>query len=1089
MKYTTRILIPLLLLALVIPAYAESPEGEKKSASELRKEAADDQWDFISINNCLMWLSNNGRMAHNPGTSASGFEWPTGSAKYVIFTDGIVWGGLVEGEVRVGGATYNAGLQAGPILADGTASDPSDPRNRIYKIRKVGEDDFYNLGEQMQVQMRQDYEEWPVDHGAPWVDKDGDGIYSPDFQEFLEVGYDSCTTDTPMLPGDETIWFVSNDLNPAKALNLYGSPFIGLELHTLVWAYQRTGPLANIVFTKYTVINKGINDLQEAYFSKWSDPDLGDAFDDFVGIDTTLSLGYVYNGLSSDEVYGIPPAAGYDFFQGPLVESAGDSAVYNFGIRAGYRNLPVSTFAFYINGSSIYRDPTLRQPIGSQMMYFYQLGRLWNGGRYIDPTTGNEVTVALAGDPLTGDGWVDGIINSPGDRRFLMTAGPFTLAVGDTQEVVVSSIVGLGSDRLNSIKVLKFFDRFAQLAFDNNFDLPKAPPSPNINVSLLPKRIILNWGDPAQVQRTEGHFDRGFRFQGYNVYQFPTRSSTLDDGIRLATYDIEDGVTVIFDEVIDDESGLILEMPQQLGNDGGVIRMYDVTTDILTDRPLVNNQPYYFAVTSYAFNEDPDASPRQLESSPKIIEVRPQTTDPGVRFGEQVDEHIPVNHTTGVSAGFVDVVVVDPLEMTGDTYEVTFKSTGEVESAYDHSLNGIIDETLTLQNYAAWTLRNITKNQVVINGSESMEGLEKEFYLVDGFKIGVSGTGHYRQFNRDGFDPNAPHENHDEILRIEWSGGPEVFEPHEGDREGRGGYSWQMGYTSSVIAGPGSFGSSIKGYEVKKVVEIRFDTENPSKGYMYKRGHRPNYGFIGYFDSPIQVWDVTDVNPENHTQLQYAWVEQANLGGNNETYTPTNDVAHREQLFILDMPYSDTPNPVFADSDFSLSTRGSEMPVIYWGWYLLKQQYIGVERPWRNGSKYRITPKTPFSSEDKYVFTTMPPSYDKEQAVADIINISVFPNPYYGANKREQNKYQRFVTFNHLPPRAKFKIYTVSGILVASFEKPDDGTQYATWNLQNDNSLPVSSGLYYIHIEMPDLGVERILKLAVVTETQFLDRI
>jgi hypothetical protein len=52
-----------------------------------------------------------------------------------------------------------------------------------------------------------------------------------------------------------------------------------------------------------------------------------------------------------------------------------------------------------------------------------------------------------------------------------MTAGPFTLAVGDTQEVVVSTIVAQGSDRLSSIKVLKFYDKFAQLAFDNNFSI------------------------------------------------------------------------------------------------------------------------------------------------------------------------------------------------------------------------------------------------------------------------------------------------------------------------------------------------------------------------------------------------------------------------------------------------------------------------------------------------------------------------------------------------------------------------------------------------------------------------------------------
>ena len=113
----------------------------------------------------------------------------------------------------------------------------------------------------------------------------------------------------------------------------------------------------------------------------------------------------------------------------------------------------------------------------------------------------------------------------------------------------------------------------------------------------------------------------------------------------------------------------------------------------------------------------------------------------------------------------------------------------------------------------------------------------------------------------DGYDPGEPKENHDEILLIEWEGGPEVFEAHESTK-GEGGYSWQMGYTTSALASrPGQWGSTIRGHEVKKVVEIRFDTSNWSKGYLFLRGGRPNYGYIGYYDSPISVWDVTDPDP------------------------------------------------------------------------------------------------------------------------------------------------------------------------------------------------------------------------------------
>jgi hypothetical protein len=43
------------------------------------------------------------------------------------------------------------------------------------------------------------------------------------------------------------------------------------------------------------------------------------------------------------------------------------------------------------------------------------------------------------------------------------------------------------------------------------------------------------------------------------------------------------------------------------------------------------------------------------------------------------------------------------------------------------------------------------------------------------------------------------------------------------------------------------------------------------------------------------------------------------------------------------------------------------------------------------------------------------------------------------------------------------------------------------WNLQNTNGLPVASGVYIAHINMPDLGVQKTLKLIIVQEQQFLE--
>ena len=53
-----------------------------------------------------------------------------------------------------------------------------------------------------------------------------------------------------------------------------------------------------------------------------------------------------------------------------------------------------------------------------------------------------------------------------------MNTGPFQMVVGDTQDVVLGLIGGMGGDNLSSITVLKYNDIFAQFAYDNNFSLP-----------------------------------------------------------------------------------------------------------------------------------------------------------------------------------------------------------------------------------------------------------------------------------------------------------------------------------------------------------------------------------------------------------------------------------------------------------------------------------------------------------------------------------------------------------------------------------------------------------------------------------------
>jgi hypothetical protein len=74
-------------------------------------------------------------------------------------------------------------------------------------------------------------------------------------------------------------------------------------------------------------------------------------------------------------------------------------------------------------------------------------------------------------------------------------------------------------------------------------------------------------------------------------------------------------VTVIVDRTIDPKTGVLLTMiPVQTGSDAGIKRFIALKTDYVRQRPLVNGQTYYYAVTAYAFNPDPTSPFRALES-------------------------------------------------------------------------------------------------------------------------------------------------------------------------------------------------------------------------------------------------------------------------------------------------------------------------------------------------------------------------------------------------------------------------------------------------------------------------------------------
>jgi hypothetical protein len=88
--------------------------------------------------------------------------------------------------------------------------------------------------------------------------------------------------------------------------------------------------------------------------------------------------------------------------------------------------------------------------------------------------------------------------------------------------------------------------------------------------------------------------------------------------------------------------------------------------------------------------------------------------------------------------------------------------------------------------------------------------------------------------------------------------------------------------------------------------------------------------------------------------------------------------------------------------------------------------------------------------------------------------INVVPNPYYAYSNYEANRLDNLIKIVNLPDQCTIKIYTVNGILVRTFNK-DNNITHVEWNLKNFKNIPISSGLYLIHVDVPNVG-ERVLK-------------
>ncbi|MCK9210145.1 MAG: T9SS type A sorting domain-containing protein [Ignavibacteriaceae bacterium] len=1047
--------------------------GEKNNdgKKQLSKTNTNDDHKYIAINQIFMWVSNNGDGSHDPRTDQGGFYWPGGVNATIsaIFQDGLLWGAKVGRETRVNGSAYRHGLQAGKILPNGEATNPNDGKYRVYKIRKGWEGlppgptrDAYE----------KDFNEWPVDDGAPYVlDKDGNKV--------------------PEFVGDEVLWCVSNDLDQTRSTYTYGTLPMGLEQQMTVFGFNRTGDLGDMVFKKYTVINKGNLTLRDVVLTYWSDTDLGEAGDDYTGCDTILKLGYTYNGDNNDEdKYGVaPPAIGYVFFQGPIIEGeATDSAKFLTKWRHGYKNLPMTGFTFFINADPTgqFLDPDQGVAAGSIQFYNYMTGKSKTGVQFVDPHTNVATNVILAGDPVAGTGWYEGPVgwpggnHDPGDRRHLMSSGPFTMAPGDTQEVVVGIVIARGSSNLNSITELKKKTRTAQIAYDNDFNLTPAPDPPKVRTFADDKHITLYWEPNSEsydaidkLILNKGKSDTTYNFEGYRIWQFSDLSGS--NPTLLDIVDIKDSITKIT------QSGeingtkveqIVFDLPN-----AGLKRYFTTVLDKIKNLNLVNGSPYYYAVTAFGYSAESD--PKYLESPAQIIEVRPAAQPIDVTFDYKNGDFISAKQTAGSSDADINLFVVNPLALTGSTYKVTFDSSSTV---FIRNYKNDGDSLVPLVYNLIKTSSNPIDTLLKMKPDLSKDSITNKL-VIEGFSTVVRNTG------MDSIIAGKSIKYR--VKSVEETKGPggkvlatpaDVFNGKMNStkkwtiypRSSTLRLNWQslqseesMGYENYEIRfadSSGYFLSGLTGGLSEKSLMTRQDS-------LCKTGKLPfEVWSLGRYNNPVDakrlILKIIDKNPgvqdstkaipdRRWTQLTSGEWEQV-YAFQSATLDPTN------------LPTKELVASKILDHKIGGISFSGDLP--------------------EPGTVIKITGYKPIISGDEFTVAAPAANINNTAAAKDNIEkISVFPNPYFGSHALEESKYNRFVRFIGLPKQATITIVSLSGILIRRYQKSGD-SQFLDWDLKNTDLLPIASGMYIAYIEVPGAGT-KVLKIAIIQETQYLDRI
>jgi len=546
---------------------------------------------YFNGNEWYAKVVNDGQWATDALVSgSSGGLWPRGTNNSVLYDAGL-WISFRDHQdiIQFSGVKWQSDYTPGPY---GT----TDSENESYRVYKVNRWDDATVS---------DWSDWPEDMGAPWEDNNGDGTYDP-------------AVDQPFLPLDQTLYSVYND---STDHNVFGTSINGIEVHQTIFGGVSSAhsDLSRTFFIKYEIINKGSLSWYNPRFGVWSDVDLGDYGNDAIGVDVDSNMVYCYSAEAGAEtdVFGISPSVGFRYI----------SSLNNLDDNLSSGGCIGSDCSYLVGGN--YLDPNSAHEVYNRML------GLDNEGNNINDPSGNELLFTHTGDPVTGTGWIDEMVNER-QMFFSVASNQELIEPGDTVGFVMAVIIAQGTDNLNSITELRDASYEAKSLWNSNFS----------GVGLVDRPILESGEDyglfsdfrmPSVGPGNTVQLERTYHNGGNEILNISLSSDEDGYSIDPASVTISPGdhASLTFEYAADNYSTTVHQVPSSYSTIQGAVDAamqtnFSATIELI-DNDNYNQQSY---VSDYSYTGDtimvaPGTYTENIHIDNKSINLIATDGDPG----------------------------------------------------------------------------------------------------------------------------------------------------------------------------------------------------------------------------------------------------------------------------------------------------------------------------------------------------------------------------------------------------------------------------------------------------------------------------